>query len=173
MHVQFEFTQEDLVEATQRFLARSKVVRSGRLKGMLATAVLAWLLVFTLSFRTPAKGAILGLIAAVVSALFYPTLHKRAVEKRLRKFHREKLGNKNSFLCEVELTPAGFSVKSMDRETTYEWKAVEELKETQDSVDIFTRDGGGVVVRNRAFASADDRMRFIELASASLNASRS
>ena len=173
MQVQFEFTQEDLVDATQRCLARSKVVRSGRLKGMLSIAVLAWLIVFTLSFRTPAKGAILGLIAAVVSALFYPTLHKRAVEKRLRKFHSEKLGNKTSFLCEVELTPAGFSVKSMDRETKYEWKSVEEINDTQDSVDIFTSDGSGVIVRNRAFASAADRMRFIELASASLNASRS
>jgi len=41
---------------------------------------------------------------------------------------------------------------------------VVEIKETSDSVDIFTRDGGGVIVRNRAFASTAERAHFVELA---------
>jgi hypothetical protein len=61
----------------------------------------------------------------------------------------------------------------MNRQIKYGWQAVEEIKETGDSVDIFTRDGGGVIVRNRAFQSNADRVKFVELANASLNQSRS
>ena len=176
MRVQFEFTQEDSIDVTQRVLARSKVVHSWRWKGLVANAILSWT-VWTLAFgfftASPLKGALTGLIVAGVSALLYPGARKRAVEKRLRSFHKEKFGELNSFICEVELTPTGVWTRQMNRQTTHEWKSIAEIVVTEDSVDIFTRDGGGVIVRNRAFASAADRMRFIELASASLNASRS
>src|SRR5438132_12074767 len=76
----------------------------------------------------------------------------------MRKLHQEILRNENSFVCEVELTQAGFSVSQISRQIKYEWQAVEEIKETSDSVDIFTRDGGGVIVRNRAFQSPPHRL---------------
>jgi len=52
----------------------------------------------------------------------------------------------------------------MNSQSIHKWQEVAEIKETQDSVDIFMRCGGGVIVRNRAFASEADRTRFIELA---------
>ena len=54
-----------------------------------------------------------------------------------------------------------------------EWESLEAMEETADSVDIFSRDGGGVIVRNRAFISEFDRIRFIELIRSSLAESRS
>ncbi len=106
------------------------------------------------------------------SALIYPTLLKSGTQKRLRKLHQEILGNENSFVCEVELTPYGFTVSQMNREIKYSWQAVKEIEETSDSVDIFTRDGGGVIVRNRAFQSVAERMTFIESATSFLNQNR-
>ena len=41
MHVEFEYTREDVVDATQRFLARSKVVRSWKTNGILWAAHVA------------------------------------------------------------------------------------------------------------------------------------
>jgi hypothetical protein len=169
MHVEFEFTQADLIDASKRFSARVKVVRSFQWKNLIATAFLSWLLVFSFFYRTPVKGAILGLVAAVISALLYPGSNKRAIEKRMRKISREVFGESNSFLCEVELRPEGVWVRQMNRQVLHEWPSVVEIKETSDSVDIFTWDASGVVVRNRAFASLEERSRFIELARARLN----
>jgi len=173
MRVQFEFTRDDLIDASKRFSARSKVVRSWKWNGMFYAALMAWLLVFAFFYQTPFKGALIGLVAALVSALIYPAFHKRGTEQRLRKLHQEILGNENSFVCEVELTPDGFSVTQINRQIKYDWQTVAEIKETRDSVDIFTRDGGGVIVRNRAFQSAADRIRFVELATSFFNQTRS
>jgi hypothetical protein len=172
MHVQFQFTQEDLIDVSKRFLARSKVVRLWRWKGLLYTAFLAWLLVFIFFFNTPIKGVIVGSVAAVVSALIYPSVHKSGVEKRLRKFHQEKLGDASSFVCEVELTPVGVWVRQMNKQIVLEWESVEEITESEDSVDIFTRDGGGVIVRKRAFKSSEELEQFIGLAQSYLEVCR-
>jgi hypothetical protein len=169
MHVQFEFTQDDLIDASKRLSARLKAVRSFQWNGLLATAFLAWLLFFVFLYRTPIQGAIIGLVAAGLTALFYPGSNRKAVDNRMRKISRELFGDANSFLCEVELRPDGVWVRAMDRQTLFEWPSVEEIKETSDSVDIFTREGSGVVVRNRAFASPEERLRFIELARAGVN----
>src|SRR5258705_4010660 len=176
MRVQFEFTSEDLIDASRRFLARSRVVASWQWKGLGYSAVFTWLLLFTsftYFYARPGMGALIGMVAAGLSALTYPSSHKKAVEKRLRKLHQEKFGDTNIFLCEVELTAEGVQVRQMNRQIIHEWPSVEEIRETKDSVDIFTRDGGGVVVRDRAFVTAADQTGFLELALASLNAARS
>jgi len=103
MHVKFEFTQDDLIDASKRFSARLKAVRSFQWNGLLATAFLAWLLFFVFLYRTPIQGAIIGLIAAGLTALFYPGSNRKAVDKRMRKIFRELFSDANSFLCEVEL----------------------------------------------------------------------
>jgi hypothetical protein len=169
MRVQFEFTQADLIDASKRFSARLKAVRSFQWTGLLATSFLTWLLVFVFLYRTPVQGAIIGLLAAAISAALFPGSNRRTVEKRMRKVSREIFGDTNSFLCEVELKPDGVWVRSMNRQTLFEWPSVEEIKETSDSVDIFTKEGSGVVVRNRAFTSPEERAEFIELARARLN----
>lgn len=173
MRVQFEFTHDDLIDASKRFTARSKVMRSWKWSGMFWTAILAWVIVFAFFYQTPIKGAVVGLVVALVAALIYPVFYKREIEKRMRKLHQEILGNEDSFVCEVELTPGGFAVFQTNRQIKYEWPAVDEIKETSDSVDIFTRDGGGVIVRNRAFQSEADRLKFVELAKSFLNQARS
>ena len=172
MHVQFEFTRDDLIDASRRFSARSKVVRSWKTNGMLWSAFLGWLLVFAFFYRTPVNGALIGLVAAAVCALIYPMFHERTVEKRLRKLHDEILGNETSLRCEIEINQDGFTVTQMNHRTQYEWPSVAEINETNDSVDIFTRGGGGVIVRNRAFGSAADRARFVELANTFLSQAR-
>jgi hypothetical protein len=173
MRVQFEFTEDDMIDASKRFSGRLKIVHSLRLKSLLATSFWVWVLVFCIFFKTPIKGVILGLIAAALCALFLPGANKRALEKGMRKIARGLFGNASSFLCEVELRPDGVWVRSMNRQTIYEWPTVEEVKDTSDSVDIFTRDGSGVVVRNRAFSSPEERTRFVELARAGSSSNHS
>ena len=47
---------------------------------------------------------------------------------------------------------------------TFEWTSVEEIVVTDDSVDFFTRNWCGLVVRKRAFQSLTEQWQFVELA---------
>src|SRR5258705_2391980 len=164
MQVQFYFTHEDLIDASRRFLARSRVVCSWRWQGLGYSAVFIWLLVFTFFsffYGRPGIGALIGIVGAGLTALMYPLTHKKAVEKRLRNLHVEKFGDADKFLCEVELTAEGVRVRQMNRQIIHEWSSVEEVREIKDSVDIFTREGGGVVVRDQAFVTAADKKGFL------------
>jgi hypothetical protein len=175
MRVQFEFSQDDLIDVSKRVQARSKLVRSWRWQGLVTTAMLAWLLVFLLFFGARLKGALIGLVAAGISALIYPGSYRRTVERRLRKILKEKFGDEDSFICEVELLPTGIltkhTTKQTDSQVIHDWSTVEEVFVTDDSVDIFMK-GGGVVVRNRAFQSLEERQRFVQLARSYLESSR-
>ena len=172
MRVQFEFTLEDMIDATKRFLARSKVVRSWRSKELIWSAILCWGLVFLVFLKAPLKGAVFGFFAAVIATIVYPSLHKRMVDKRLGKFFKEKFGDKNSFICEVELTPTGYSTKAMNSQGTYKWESVEEIVTSEDAVSIFARESGGVIVRSRAFTSPAQQQEFFELANKYFEAAR-
>jgi hypothetical protein len=171
MRVQFDYTQEDMVDASMRFLSRSKTFRSTRWQGRLWTVILVWLLVFAL-FGASIKAGLIGLLAASISALIYPAIDRQSVRKRLRKFSREKFGDLNLFICEIELTPNGIWTQATNTQTTSELKDVEEILVTEDSVDIFARQAGGVIVRNRAFKSAEERQQFIDLARSYLESAR-
>lgn len=164
MHVRFEATEDELLDATQRFLARSKVVRSWRWKDLIAASLIAGVLPFIFFFNRPATAIVWGVLAALICAVYYPFAHRRTVEKRLRNFIRETFGVRVPFICEVELTPVGVWVRQLNTQTTYEWESVAEINESEDSVEIFTREGSGVIVRKRAFESLQDQKRFIEIA---------
>lgn len=172
MHVRFEATEDELLDATQRFLARSKVVRSWRWKDLVAASFIAGLIPFILFFSRPATAIICGVLAALICAAYYPFSHRRTVNKRLRNFIRETLGARVPFICEVELTPVGVWVRQLNTQITYEWESVAEIKEAEDSVEIFTREGSGVIVRKRAFESLQEQKRFIEIAEGYLELAR-
>lgn len=174
MHVRFEFTQEDMIDTSKRFIARSEAARAWHLKGLLYTAALTWgvvFLFFLLVMSSPGKGALLGLIAAIISGVLYPDSARRRLENRLRELHQERFGDTDTFICEVELTPIGVWVKQMNTQITHEWESVEAVEETDDTVDIFTK-LGGVSVRDSAFSTTEERKKFIELAQGYLELSR-
>jgi hypothetical protein len=168
MRVQFTYNQEDLVDAAMRFSARSKSVRLMRRKRTAWLALLAWLLVFVF-FRFSFHGAIGGMVAALIVVITDPWLYNYELRKNLRKIAKEQYGEENEFSCEVELLPEGLKTSGQNIQCTTEWETIEEIVSTSDSVDIFGRKGGGVIVRNRAFSSAEERQRFIELAREYMN----
>ena len=100
-----------------------------------------------------------------------PFLHKYQLRKHLRKLFREMYGDQNHFTCEVELSPEALKTNSEPGQNTTEWAKIEEVVPTSDSVDIFGP-AAAVVVRNRAFTSAEERQRFIDLAREYMNQAR-
>lgn len=124
---------------------------------------LATYVVFVSFLKNPYLAVIVAIVVTVAILALFPFFHERAVKKRLRRFVKERHGNKNEFTCEVELTQREIQVRDENSLTTHEWRMVEEIVVNENSVDIFTR-AGGVVVRNRAFGSANARNEFVALA---------
>jgi hypothetical protein len=172
MYVQFEFTQEDLVDASKRFLNRRNPGLSKAWKSSLYSAISVGVIVFFFVRNKPMIGLLLGLVAGLI-VLIYPQLEKSGLDGRLRRVVAELMQDPGPYVCEVEIRSEGIWVREMNKQIIHEWQSLEAIEETSDSIDIFTRDGGGVVVRNRAFASEGERRQFIEIARSRLTASRS
>ena len=173
MYVKFEFTQEDMVDASKRFLNRRNAGRSRGWQSSLYSAISVGVIMFFVLRSSPTIGLLLGLVAAGIIILISPKLEKSGLEDRLRKAVAEIMQGPGPYVCEVEIRSEGVWLRQMNKQTIFEWQAVEAIEETSDSVDIFTRDGAGVVVRNRAFASEGERRQFIEIARSTLTKSRS
>src|ERR1700730_5011990 len=167
MRVQFNYSQEDIVDASVRFFARSKSLRLMRRKRTAWLALLAWLLVFVF-FRFSFHGAIAGMAAALIVVITDPFIYNYELRKNLRKIAKERYGEENEFVCDVELLPEGLKTSAENIHGTTEWETIEEVVSTDDSVDIFGRKTG-VLVQSRAFSSAEDRARFIELVREHMN----
>jgi hypothetical protein len=103
-------------------------------------------------------------IGLLLGAVLYPVLNDMTVKRRLRKWCEENAGSAKTFTCEVELNESGIHTKSNGTRIIYAWESVTEIKETEDSVDIYSERGGLVVVRKRAFTAPGEQQHFIELA---------
>jgi YcxB-like protein len=168
MRVEFEFTHEDLVEVQRRALQRSKAVASFRRREWawfsLISAAFAFLLFFGKGWTI---AVLVSVLSALIAGLLYPTIHKRVVEARVRKLIREKLDPNEPLECEVELTPAGLWIRQGKTQITHEWGGVESISSLANGIEIITR-SGGLMVRNRAFSSEDERTQFLQLANSFL-----
>ena len=172
MYVKFEFSQEDLVDATKRLVNHNNPARSKAWKSSLYSALSVGVIVFFFLRNKPTLGLLLGLVVGLI-ILIYPQLERSGIDRRLRRIVAELMQDPGPYVCEVEIRSEGIWVRQMNKQIIHEWPSLEAIEETSDSVDIFTRDGGGVIVRNRAFASEAERRQFIEIARSSLTASRS
>ena len=101
-------------------------------------------------------------VAGVVAALLFPVVRMWIVKQRLRRYYREVLGSNLPFNVQVELTPEGVLTRQKTGQASFEWQQVESIRETADSIDIYTRYGGIVVVRKREFASAQEIQQFVQ-----------
>jgi hypothetical protein len=72
----------------------------------------------------------------------------------------------------MELTENGIWTRQLGTQIIFEWANVEDVVENEDDIEFVMRDGGGVIVRKRAFASTDEQRQFMEVTRSRLNASR-
>lgn len=171
MHVEFEFTKEDLVDVAKRVIKRRNAKKPGEWKDAFYLAIPFGLVVFIVLRKSPLIALLTGLIAALVIIVLYLRWLRSSLENRLRQAADELMTSPGPYVCEVEVRSEGLWLRQMNKQVIYEWKSLEAVEETIDSVDVFSSDGGGAVVRNRAFSSDTERRRFIELVKAGLSES--
>jgi hypothetical protein len=169
MRVQFEYTLDDVVDVQLRALKRSAAARAWRWRDLLLTSLVSGVLLFAIIPGETASRLIVGVIGLILGAVIYPIMNERTVKQRLKKLCEENAGPDKVFICEVELRESGVHISQNGMEITYKWENVAEVKETEDSVDIYAAKGGLVVVRKRAFNGLAEQKHFIDLATRHLN----
>ena len=163
MYVEFTATFDDMVDVSLRSLDRSHAAYRWRgLGGIVPGGVLALLLVFFVP--APSEWQLAAGLAVVLTCMaihwaFYPY----TLKDRVRRFLRKQLRSDRPFLVQVEVNPEGFQVRQMGTTVTHDWAEIEGIEERDDSLDVFTRHGGLIAVRKRAFVSEAELDEFVEL----------
>jgi hypothetical protein len=163
MKVEFNYTIEDMVDVQLRLLKSSRAARAWRWRDLVMTSLLTGAFLFAVIPEGITGRIIMGSIGLLLGGVLYPILNEITVKRRLRNWCEEHVGSDKTFTCEVELTQSGIHTKSNGTQIIYAWENLKDIKETEDSVDIYFEKGGLLAVRNRAFASPDEHRRFIDL----------
>ena len=159
MKVAFDFTLDDLIDASERTLARSRVARGWRSQAVWMSALLGGAIVWLL------RGDVfLGLAGGALCAGLQVVFSRHTRKSRLLRYFRERLGSDGPYRCEVELTPEALVTVQNGVRTAREWSTVEAINDAQDAIEFYTRGAGTLVVRNRAFHSQEEWKSFLETA---------
>ena len=178
MRIEFVSTIDDQIDAYERLTARSNEARSWQrqaagtsalLSGLISGGFVFFIFIFAGSLQA---GLIGGIIAAITSAVITVSSHRSTVKRRLEKYYRERFGERSSFPVEVELTESGIWTRQPGTQILFEWANIEDMNETEDKIEIYTRDGGGVFLKKKDFTSVEEYRQFIKATQRYLDDSR-
>src|SRR6266850_2561280 len=173
--IQFDTNVDELVDATTRYWTRTKAGRSQRRRGVLAVAAVftasscaAFLITSGAVRGTAGAPAIISalIVAMVLGAAFWPLygrLHDRGFRRRLRRALTKEAGERTTWTCEIELRAEGAWSRNRGVEILFDWKEAIAVEDAGDGVELRFR-GGFMMARNKAFESAADGRRFLEMA---------
>jgi hypothetical protein len=167
MRVQFDTTLEEVVDLNMRLSEQTKTFQRSRRRSQIfvgASAGVAGLIgPLTDDDMPTALLAIMFIIASLFAGTCgyaYGRFHTWYIRRNCRKVLREMLHEAERIPVEIELRAEGLWARSPTGDCSLPWSRLKRVNDGQDGVD-FWFDPGLVVVRDRAFASPDDRRRFI------------
>ena len=167
MRVQFLATLDEVVEATQRGLERSAVVRGRRWKNVIVAGLFSGVVAFVItrvSAASPLATIVMTVLGVMIGVASQKFSERNTTESRLREVCLEYLGTDEPIEVQVELTPEGVSTEQQGTEVKFTWASIEEIEDTPEAITFFRRHGGLIVVQRCAFKSAEERRQFLELA---------
>jgi len=161
--VAFEFTAGDLAEVASRASNRSPLVQQWRMRGYGMVGTLVGLLAF---LAIPGEFVYRCVAGALIAAPFFVAMSLQPQQRpqRLVKYFRERLGGDGPFRCEVEISDAGVVARQLGAESRHSWAQVVTIAEIPGGIEFVYRPLGSLVVRDRAFATPQQRAEFLKLA---------
>jgi hypothetical protein len=162
--VKFEFTIDDLVDSAGRAVSRSPAARGWRTQRLVVPCVLSAIVAYLVVPGSGERKLFAAVVAAAMCAAILPFTGRGSRKRRLEQYFREQFGGDGPFSCEVELTPTALVSVQRGTRTERAWPTVTQIQVTDNSVDFITQGAGSLVVRNRAFASREERDAFVSLA---------
>jgi uncharacterized membrane protein YeaQ/YmgE (transglycosylase-associated protein family) len=170
IRIEFEVTLDELVEVYAPLVLTSQIYRRGRLRSLILIGALAGAVgvCFTAGLlRRPAGVEVLvGAVGGALALSLCGRLYDHGVTQRIRALFTELWGAKMPTRCAIELRPDYLWHCQDGAETTYAWTTVTAVEDKPDEVEISLERGGVILAKNRAFATASDRERFVERARA-------
>ena len=164
MKVKFDFTMDDLVDSAGRTVSRSAVARGWRAQRLIVPCLLSAVVAYLVVPGSQERKLVAAVIAAAICAAIAPFSGAGSRKRRLEQYFREQFGGDGPFSCEVELTPAALVSTQRGMRTERAWPTITQIQVTDNSVDFITQGAGSLIVRNRAFASREERDAFVSLA---------
>ncbi|NLV39850.1 MAG: hypothetical protein GXY15_01300 [Candidatus Hydrogenedentes bacterium] len=168
MKVAYDATLDDVVDSAIRIRERSKAhqsfIRLLFLFGLFFTAI------FGFTVPIIGGGALWGRLAAGgFCALLFTALYLlsgyllRPLEKKmLRRFFREQLDTEGPIRFEVEIRESEILFWQLGVQSVIAWKRVNAVNEQGNAIELWTP-GTLLVIRDRAFGSAEARSEFLDL----------
>jgi hypothetical protein len=161
MKVAFEFSAADLADAAQRAAARSRVQQDWRWQ---ANAMWSLLIAVALFFALSGSLFSRALYCTFFGVALFAFIHwflKPSGSGRYVRYYRERLGGDGPFLCEVELTADGVTVRQSGAVMTWPWSSSTSVNDNPADIELVFKTGGNVVVRDRAFQNQEMRSNFL------------
>lgn len=163
--IEYDCTLDEIVDANLRLTNSTKTFRSYRKRSMLAVGAVAGVAVLALTVREAADLPISlfsAVVAAAVMGFAYGYFYDSAARREYRRVVSEQLGGVSSIRCEIELRPDVVWARQHGIEITFPWSQAARVEDTGDAIELWFRPGL-VTARNRAFATAGERQRFLEI----------
>lgn len=129
---------------------------------MLWAALISLALFFAIEGDIIAR-ALYAALAFVGLVALYPLVFRGSPRGRYIEYYREQLGSNGPFQCEVEITAEGVTVEQNGAQLKRPWSSVKEVADTSGAIEFVWNSGGSLVVRERAFESAEQRAEFLRL----------
>ena len=162
MYLEFEFSQEDVLDTSRRLFVDRRL-DSEMLKNSVSYGSVTAAIVILVYWQT-AWGLWIGLAAGAIIAVVIQMWQKHVISRRFNELGSEMMNGAERQLCQVEVKSEGVWSRAFQRQIVFEWDAIQRIDDDPDAVVISAgRSLGGLVVRNRAFATPADRERFLEL----------
>jgi|GEM_PF-6165851 len=161
MRVQFEFTAEELFDASRRLAAHWKRDETFRWQTAAAFASIAALTAFFLADGAAIRRLVFGTVGGLLGALLGWLLGPQRYRKVLRAESRRAFAQMQSPVCAVALDPVELRIEQDETATLHPWHTVTEIVEYPDCFGIYTRHRYGVIVQDNAFANREERNRFV------------
>lgn len=168
--IQFETNIDEIVDANVRqwrSTGAAKLQRRGAIAKYAAVATgSAFAIVFLLSGAEGDAVFTSSFIAIVLGATlspFYGRLYDAGLDRRLRRAMTKMYGTSSTWICEIELRREGTWMRNLGVEILFPWSDTIDIADVDGAIELRFR-GGVVVARDKAFATVDDRRKFIEAA---------
>jgi hypothetical protein len=170
IHVEYDATLDDVVEAYVREARRSKMYElypqpslRSMISGGLVGGAVGWISVTVLLGRPVGAevfvGAGLGGFVGLLGGLLYDRRMARHWRAGVATVYAARL----PIRCELELRPACLWHRQEGDETTYDWTTVTAIVEKRKEVQIWVEEWP-LLVKNSVFATPSDRDRFVKRA---------
>jgi len=161
--VEYELTPDDYVQFNMHYIRNSPVAQRMRRNSVIALSGGVFAVgIFTWILEKRALPLVFFGIATVLCVLFGSRWWYWETTRRSKRIYAEAAKVRESHNA-LEIGPDGFRASGNSGEGTYKWPAVDNIVEDTHHTYVYVG-MTGLIIPNRAFASEEDRKRFVEMA---------